>query len=106
MKKYRIPTTYFTNSQYAMELSNELENDASGLIFDRFIHDLGAQLLIDIKYEKSIKDPNRWILGSNQDVELYLDVLNQSYYELTITPISEKGEMKIQQLQDNTNFLQ
>jgi hypothetical protein len=107
MKKhyYKIPMSYFRNSDYAVELINELENNALGLIFDRFIHDLGAQLLVDIVYEKSNGENNRWYLGGNRDVELYLDTYDEQFYELTINSLSPNGELQIQKLQAETDAL-
>jgi hypothetical protein len=104
-KQLKIPVTYFKQSNYALELSNELDNDANGLIFDRFIHDLGVELIIDIVYEKSNNEPNRWFLGRNKDLELFLDAHNEKYYELTINPLSQKGESQIEKLQIETDLL-
>ncbi|MBM7659695.1 hypothetical protein JOC85_000462 [Bacillus mesophilus] len=101
MKKhhYKIPISYFSSSEYAVKLSHELDNNAEGLIFDSFIHDLGAELLIDIVYGKANSENNRWYLGGNKDVELYLDSYDEKFYELTINPLSPHGELQIQNLQ-------
>ncbi|WP_246938548.1 hypothetical protein [Bacillus pinisoli] len=103
--EYKIPTTFFSKSEYAKELSDELENDAEGLIFDQFIHDIGAQLHIDIIYKRLSPEQYRWLLGKNQDVEVFLDSHHEKYYQLSIIPLTPLGEQQALQLETNTGLL-
>jgi hypothetical protein len=96
---YKIPKNYFISSPYATHLSNELDNDAEGLIFDRFIHDIGTQLNVDIVYGKTTSNEDQWFLGGNQHIEVLLDDLDGEYYLLTLTPLSAHGAELISNVQ-------
>jgi hypothetical protein len=97
--QYKIPRNYFISSPYATHLSNELDNDAEGLIFDRFIHDIGTQLNVDIVYKKTTKADDHWFLGENQHIEVLLDDFDEEHYLLTLTPLSVHGTELISNVQ-------
>ncbi len=88
--QYRINKIYFQDSSYAINVSHDLDNDAEGLIFDRFIHDLGIMLHIDVLYEKASKSDERWYIGGNQHLQVSLDDHGEEYL-LTLTPLTEHG---------------
>jgi hypothetical protein len=96
-KQYKLPKRYFKESNYAVELSKELDNDADGLIFDRYFHDIGMQLHIDVLFEKINKDGDTWFLGGNRHVQMVLQE-HTDHYLLSLTPLDEQGDSIIQTL--------
>jgi hypothetical protein len=97
-QQYKIPKSYFRESQYAVNLSNEFESDAEGLIFDHFIHEIGMQLHIDVLFERATKDGDTWFLGRDRHVQILLKDDNSEHYVLTLSPLDELGESRINTL--------
>ncbi|MBM6618176.1 hypothetical protein [Bacillus suaedaesalsae] len=94
-QEYKIPKSFFEESQYAQKVSMELNNDAGGLIFDRYFHDIGMQLHIDVVFEKQDRDGDTWFLGGNDHVQMIVND-EQEFYLLTITALDEQGHTLLQ----------
>lgn len=94
-KEYNIPKRFFEKSTYANSVSMDLGNDAEGLIFDRYFHDIGTQLHIDVVFEKQDTDGDTWFLGGNNHIQMVVkEELND--YLLIITALDEQGESLLQ----------
>jgi hypothetical protein len=99
-KRFNIHKNFFHDSNYAIQLSNELENNETGLIFDRFIHDIGTELQIDVVYNHSvIESRNRWFLGGNEHIEMMLEDENQDSYQLILTSLTEQGHLLLKHIE-------
>ncbi|KAA0546597.1 hypothetical protein FZW96_15260 [Bacillus sp. BGMRC 2118] len=92
---YRIPKSFFQDSQYAQNVSMELNNNEDGLIFDRYFHDIGLQLHIDVVFEKQDRDGDTWFLGGNDHVQMTV-IEQQDDYLLTVTALDEQGKTALQ----------
>ncbi|MFZ3589290.1 hypothetical protein ACOI1C_08345 [Bacillus sp. DJP31] len=77
--QYIIKKKYFQDSSYALQVSHELDNDSEGLIFDRFIHDLGAMLHLDVLYEKVVDNAEQWYIGGDQHLQVLLYDHDEEY---------------------------
>jgi hypothetical protein len=96
-QQFKIPKSFFKESQYAVNLSDELKNDAEGLIFDRYFHDIGMSLHIDVLFKKATKDGDTWFLGGDHHVQMELQE-DSDHYVLTLTPLDEHGKSLIKTL--------
>ncbi len=92
-RSIQIKNDFFQSSHYAKKVVEELNNDAEGLIFDEFVHDIGAQLKIDVIYDK--KGKSKWLLGEDSHVKLYLEE-NPGLYTFTFIGTTPQGEKQIQ----------
>ncbi|QOR67658.1 hypothetical protein IM538_05830 [Cytobacillus suaedae] len=93
-RSLQINNEFFQTSEYAKKIVEELNNDAEGLIFDEFVHDIGAQLKIDVVYDKQSK--SKWLLGEDANVKLYLEE-NPGVYTFTFIGTTPQGEQQIQE---------
>ncbi|MCA1031145.1 hypothetical protein LCL95_08930 [Bacillus timonensis] len=73
MKTLQVKKAFFEDSDYAKKIIEQAENDAEGLIFDEFVHEIGAFLEIDVIYESLNEDETRWLIGEDRHVKLLLD---------------------------------
>lgn len=100
-QEYKIPKSFFEKSTYAQSVSMDLENDADGLIFDRYFHDIGTQLHIDVVFEKQDRDCETWFLGGNNHIQMIVKDESDDYL-LTITAHDEEGRLLLQSFNIDT----
>ncbi|MFD1735368.1 hypothetical protein ACFSCX_02205 [Bacillus salitolerans] len=101
-KQYVIPKSYFQHSLYADKLSSELDSAAEGLLFDRFVHDVGADLHLDVLYDKSSLNGDCWFLGGDQHIKMFLEEQDDEHYQLILTPLSQEGITLIEQAEKSS----
>lgn len=94
-QEYKIPKSFFEESNYAQNVSMDLENDADGLIFDRYFHDIGTHLHIDVVFEKQDQNGDTWFLGGNNHIQMVVNDESDDYI-LTITALDEEGRSLLQ----------
>lgn len=90
---------FFESSDYAKAIFKECDSSAPGLIFNDFVHEIGDDLELDIKYKSLNKENTYWSLGENTDIQLLLQEDPQNNNG-TFT-IKSKNKLIEQQIQEH-----
>ncbi|CAG9608761.1 hypothetical protein [Pseudoneobacillus rhizosphaerae] len=95
-KTVMIRPRFYTESPYARELINDLEDDSYGLVFNEFLHEMGAMLEVDIIYNQQNK--TQWIHADNRHMQIVLSKMDNTGDLLEFIPKTIEGEQLISKM--------
>lgn len=95
-KTLQIKPHFYTESPYARELIKDLEDDSYGLVFNEFLHKIGAMLEVDIIYDQQNK--TQWIHADNRHMQIVLSKKDNSGDHFELIPKTIEGEQLISRM--------
>ena len=104
-----LQPSFYQSSPYATYIRTEEKNDANGLIFYEFIHEIGILIESDIVFKPL--DHSTWVLADNADLQVRFHRDNQEKEQFDFIAKSSKGQQLISKLQhanllqENTDFI-
>ena len=96
-QQLQVQKEFFEDSAYAKKIIEQSRNDAEGLIFDEFVHKIGAFLEIDVIYDSLNEDETKWLLGEDSHVKVNLVELNDTFL-FTFFALTDHGKNLINRL--------
>jgi hypothetical protein len=88
---------FFEDSEYAKKIIEQQDSDDFGLIFDDFVHDIGAYLEIDVIYESLNEDETKWLIGEDEHIKVFLEEQDDTFIFI-FQPLTSHGEKLLQDL--------
>jgi hypothetical protein len=95
-KTLQIQPRFYTDSTYAKNLIKELDDDSYGLVFNEFLHEMGAMLEVDIIYDQQNK--THWIHADNRHMQIVLCKKDNSGDYFDFIPKTKEGEQLISKM--------
>jgi hypothetical protein len=95
-KTLQIQPRFYTESPYAKELIKDLEDDSYGLVFNEFLHEMGAMLEVDIVYDQQNK--TQWIHADNRHMQIVLSKKDDTGDHFDFIPKTIEGEQLISKM--------
>jgi hypothetical protein len=107
-KSLFIQPRFYTDSPYAKNLIKDLEDDSYGLVFNEFLHEMGAMLEVDIIYDQ--QDKTQWIHADNRHMQIVLNKMDNSGDHFEFIPKTTEGEHLISKMaeeirKENADYL-
>jgi hypothetical protein len=93
----KLQKEFFEDSKYAKKIIEQQDSDDFGLIFDDFVHDIGAYLEIDVIYESLNEDETYWLIGEDEHIKVFLEEKDDTFI-FTFHPLTSHGEKLLQYL--------
>jgi hypothetical protein len=103
----QVNPSFYTDSNYAKNLIKELKDDSYGLIFNEFLHEMGAILEADVLYDQI--EQTKWVHADNRHLKMILHKADIGNEEFEFIPKTSKGDMLINKLanefiKDNSQY--
>jgi hypothetical protein len=99
-KTLQIQPGFYTDSPYAQNLIKELNDDSYGLVFNEFLHEMGAMLEVDIIYNQQNK--TQWIHADNRHMQIVLNKKdNKCADQFEFIPRTSEGEQLISKMAES-----
>jgi hypothetical protein len=95
-KTLQIQPRFYNESPYARALIKDLEDDSYGLVFNEFLHEMGAMLEVDIIYDQQNK--TQWIHADNRHLLVVLSKKDNSGDHFEFIPKTSEGEQLISKM--------